>query len=72
MKQAAALTPFSPRSSCRGVTQATLLVGTVAAFTVLALEAWLRVPVRPLLDGYLQAVLGRSASLAAALRKLSR
>lgn len=72
MNQAAALTPPSPHPGCRAAAQATLLGGTVTALTVLALEAWLRVPVRPLLDGYLQAVLGRSASLVAALRKLSR
>jgi hypothetical protein len=42
-----------------------------AAFTVAvgALEAWLRVPVRPLLDGYLQAALLRAASIATAVSR---
>jgi len=40
-----------------------------AAFTVavVALEAWLRIPLRPVLDGYLQAALSRAASIAAAV-----
>lgn len=71
MNQAAAIAPPSSRPGYGAPAQALLLGAAVAALTALALEAWLRVPVRPLLDGYLQAVLGRSASLAAALRKLS-
>jgi hypothetical protein len=47
--------------------------GTVMfAAAVAALEAWLRAPVQPILDGYLRAVLPRASSIAAVIfRKLS-
>jgi hypothetical protein len=49
---------FNPASSasvdCNLVLTARLAGGVVLGLAVVALEAWLRVPVRPLLDGYLQ------------------
>ena len=41
--------------------------GEVAVDTAIsALEAWLQAPVRPILDGYLSAVLSRASSVSAA------
>lgn len=57
MNQAAAIAPPSSRPGYGAPAQAPLLGAAVAALTALALEAWLHVPVRPLLDGYLQAAL---------------
>lgn len=63
MNQAAAIAPPSSRPGYGAPAQAPLLGAAVAALTALALEAWLHVPVRPLLDGYLQAALRGVVSL---------
>lgn len=44
-----------------------LIAGALLALAVTALEAWLRVPIGPLLDGYLQDAASRAAAL---LRRL--
>jgi len=47
---------------CSLVLTARVLGAAVLGLAVVALEAWLRVPVRPLLDGYLQEAQARVAA----------
>lgn len=62
--------PLPSRSDCELAVLASRAGAGAFSFTVAALEAWLRVPVRPVLDGYLHAALSRVSSIAAAaLRK---
>lgn len=65
-----AIAQASP-AGCQLAVQARFLVATAFAIAISAFEAWLRVPIQPVLDGYLHAAIGRSASLVAALRKSS-
>jgi len=53
---------------CSLVLYGRLLGAALLGLAVAALEAWLRVPVRPLLDGYLHAAQARASTL---LRELS-
>ncbi len=63
---------FNPASSvpvdCDLVLMARLAGAALLGLAVVALEAWLRVPVRPLFDGYLQEAQARVGAL---LRHLS-
>lgn len=65
-----AIAQASP-AACQLALQARFLGAAAFAIAISAFEAWLRVPIQPVLDGYLQEILGRAASLSAALRKLS-
>ena len=53
---------------CNLVLVARVLGATLLGLAVVGLEAWLRVPVRPLFDGYLQEAQARVSTL---LRQLS-
>jgi hypothetical protein len=53
---------------CNLVLVARVLGATLLGLAVVALEAWLRVPVQPLLDGYLQMAQSRATAV---LRQLS-
>ena len=53
---------------CNLVLVARVLGATLLGLAVVGLEAWLRVPVQPLLDGYLQMAQSRAAAV---LRRLS-
>ncbi|CAM4167244.1 hypothetical protein [Roseateles saccharophilus] len=66
----AAIAQSSP-TDCQLAVQARFLGAAAFAIAMSAFEAWLRVPIQPVLDGYLQEILGRTTSLVAALRKLS-
>ena len=57
---------FNPASSvsvdCNLVLMGRVAGAALFGLAVITLEAWLRVPVRPLFDGYLQEVQGRAAA----------
>ena len=58
---------FNPTASlpvdCNLVLASRVAGAALLGLAVVALEAWLRVPVRPLLDGYLQEAQGRVVAL---------
>lgn len=58
--------PLPPRAECEVAVLASRAGAGAFSLTVAALEAWLRVPVRPVLDGYLHAALSQVSSIAAA------
>jgi hypothetical protein len=53
---------------CNLILVARVLGATLVGLAVVALEAWLRVPVQPLLDGYLHMAQSRAAAV---VRRLS-
>jgi len=68
---AIAVQTLPTRVDCEADVWVRLIGAWMFAIAVEALETWLRVPVRPLLDGYLQAALSRASSLVAVLRNSS-
>lgn len=67
MNALAIVTPTLPhRIDCEATTWASLFGASMFAVAVVTLEVRLRVPVRPLLDVHLQAVLSRASFIAVA------
>ena len=50
---------------CQALVRTRLIGASVFGISVIVLEFWLRVPIRPVLDCYLQTVLERASSIAA-------
>ena len=68
MKNSAISIPTLPyRTECQAAAWGGLVGAAVFALAVAALEAWLRVPVQPVLERCLQSTLSRAASIAAAI-----
>lgn len=68
MNIAAIDAPTSPRQSrCAAAVWARHAVNVVCAADVAALETWLRAPVQPVLDAYLETVLSRASSISTTL-----
>jgi hypothetical protein len=58
--------PLRHRAACSAIVVASRAGAALFAITVAALEAWLRVPVAPVLDSYLHEALSRASSIATA------
>jgi hypothetical protein len=71
MHHAAAIAQLAPLRDCPLKAQAGFIGAAAFAIAVSVCENWLRVPIQPVLDGYLQHIVGRAVALAAALRKFS-
>lgn len=68
MKNLAISTSTLPyRTECQAAAWGGLVGAAVFALAIAALEAWLRVPVQPVLERYLQVTLSRAASIADAI-----
>jgi len=68
MNQAATIDqPLPLHADCEAVVLAGRAAAAMFAIAVAALEAWLRIPVAPLLDSYLRAALSRAPSIASAV-----
>jgi len=68
MSQPATTAQQVPRhAECNASVLASQAGATVFAIVMAGLETWLRMPVQPVLDGYLQAVFSHAASIDAAL-----
>jgi hypothetical protein len=59
--------PALPNAECGVAVFASRIGITLFAVAVIALESWLRFPIQPLLDGYLQSFMSRLASVAASV-----